>query len=59
MKSARARAIHAVVPLLACLAAHASGQQKLDRSVLPIPEPDYPYATELDVRNAKPRLASR
>jgi len=26
----------------------------LDRTVLPIPEPDYPHATELDVRNATP-----
>ncbi len=26
----------------------------LDRTVLPIPEPDYPHATELDARKATP-----
>jgi arylsulfatase len=30
-----------------------SAQQSLDRTVLPIPEPDYPPITELDARNAK------
>jgi hypothetical protein len=30
------------------------GPEMLDRSVLPIPEPQYPHSTVLDVRNATP-----
>ncbi len=44
------------IALAACLAAvPASAQQrdKLDRTVLPIPEPKYPPITELDARKAK------
>ncbi len=36
------------------LAGAAQAQQKLDRTVLPIPEPQPPVVTELDVRNIKP-----
>lgn len=35
------------------LALSASGKDKLDRTVLPIPEPDYPRSTVLDARDAK------
>ena len=42
------------VALLAGLVGLASTQEKLDRSVLPIPEPDRPTYSELDARNAKP-----
>jgi arylsulfatase len=31
-----------------------SATKKLDRTVLPIPEPNYPHSTVLDARNAKP-----
>ncbi|HXI31401.1 MAG TPA: sulfatase-like hydrolase/transferase, partial [Vicinamibacterales bacterium] len=34
--------------------APAAGSRPLDRTVLPIAEPDYPHATELDARNATP-----
>jgi arylsulfatase A-like enzyme len=34
--------------------AEAENNPKLDRTVLPIPEPTYPPSTTLDVRNAKP-----
>ncbi|MGH8854641.1 MAG: sulfatase-like hydrolase/transferase [Telluria sp.] len=46
----------ALIALAACLAAlPASAEQpgKLDRTVLPIPEPKYPTITELDARKAK------
>jgi arylsulfatase len=36
------------------LAAAASAQQRLDRTVLPIPEPVYPKITEVDARKVKP-----
>ena len=42
------------VALLAGLVGLASTQEKLDRSVLPIPEPDRPTYSELDARNTKP-----
>ncbi len=42
------------VALLAGLVGLASTQEKLDRSVLPIPEPDRLTYSELDARNAKP-----
>src|SRR5438874_1148549 len=32
---------------------HVVAAEDLDRTVLPIPEPQYPPITELDVRNAK------
>jgi len=53
VKSARSGLIWSVVLVLMSLPLQASAQQKLDRTVLPIPEPNYPLATELDVRNAK------
>ena len=53
MPTAFAKATLVLVALIIGPAAVASGQQRLDRSVLPIPEPNYPHATELDVRNAK------
>src|SRR3990172_3347037 len=53
MPTAFAKATLVLVALIIGPAAAASGQQKLDRSVLPIPEPNYPHATELDVRKAK------
>ena len=39
--------------MLACLISEASAVEQLDRTVLPIPEPDPPIYTELDVRNVK------
>lgn len=39
---------------LACLAVTACAAQKADRTVLPIPEPDYPRSTVLDARDATP-----
>ena len=39
---------------LACLAGVASAQEKLDRTVLPIQEPQRPTWSELDVRTAGP-----
>ena len=53
VKSARSRLICVVGLLFLGLATSAAAQQKLDRTILPIPEPNYPHATELDVRNAK------
>src|SRR5947199_10325665 len=59
MKTTRTRNL-ILVPLLAGLAitaASALGQSTdgLDRTVLPIREPQYPAITELDARNAKAR----
>src|SRR4051794_26636380 len=34
--------------------ASAQAEAKLNRTVLPIPEPDYPHSTVLDARDAKP-----
>ena len=31
----------------------AADEKKLDRTILPIPEPDYPHSTVLDARNDK------
>lgn len=36
------------------MAAQAGAQATLDRTMLPIPEPNYPHETELDARNATP-----
>lgn len=36
------------------LAGAAQAQEKLDRTILPVPEPKPPVVTELDVRNVKP-----
>src|SRR5680860_345195 len=33
---------------------YAAGEVQLDRTILPIHEPEYPRITELDVRNATP-----
>jgi arylsulfatase A-like enzyme len=49
--------IRIVVQALAlsiALAGTASAQTKLDRTVLPIPEPNYPHSTVLDARDATP-----
>jgi arylsulfatase len=43
-----------MLPLLASLAAPASAQAPLDRTVLPIAEPEPAPITELDARNVKP-----
>jgi len=45
-------AVIAVLALGAVFAATADAKTTLDRSVLPIPEPQYPHSTVLDVRNA-------
>jgi arylsulfatase len=42
------------VAVLASLIAHASAQEKLERTSLPIQEPARPTYSELDVRNVKP-----
>ena len=42
-----------VAYIFAMCAASATAQTGLDRTVLPIPEPQYPHITVLDVRNAK------
>ncbi len=49
------RALLAVLGVALALPAMAgvAGAKELDRTVLPIKEPDYPLATELDARNAK------
>ncbi len=52
MTHSTVKTICAVVPLLACLAGHASAQT-LDRTVLPIQEPPRPTYSELDVRNVE------
>jgi arylsulfatase A-like enzyme len=55
----------ALVAMAACTASQSAAPQSaaapatpaattLDRTVLPIPEPDYPHATELDARKATP-----
>src|SRR5947209_8131495 len=45
----------AVLPAPALVAAEEkAAPDKMDRTVLPIPEPKYPPITELDARNAKP-----
>jgi len=41
------------VALLAALSSGASAQEKLDRTVLPIPEPERPTYSELDVRKVE------
>ena len=41
-----------ILPLLA--AGPAQAQTELDRTVLPISEPQYPHSTVFDVRNATP-----
>ena len=54
MKHSILKTICTAVALLAGLVGLASTQEKLDRSVLPIPEPDRLTYSELDARNAKP-----
>ena len=44
----------ALLVVAGVLAAQAGAQTTLDRTVLPIPEPDYPHETELDARKATP-----
>ena len=55
-KSTYTATLTAVMALCAAaLAPHALAQSpKLDRTSLPIKEPDYPHSTVLDARNAKP-----
>ena len=43
-----------VLPIAAQQAAPAPVVLPADRTVLPLPEPDYPHSTVLDVRNATP-----
>jgi len=58
----RRKAWVAVTPALVCcclglsiaLVAPARAQTELDRTVLPIPEPNYPHSTVLDARDATP-----
>ncbi len=38
------------------MAAETGEKDTLDRTILPIPEPQYPHSTVLDVRNATPQL---
>src|SRR5512143_305505 len=42
------------IALMAAFAAAAAAQTAIDRTVLPVPEPQYPHSTVLDVRNATP-----
>ena len=42
------------IALMAACAVPATAQTAIDRTVLPIPEPQYPHSTVLDVRNATP-----
>lgn len=42
----------AIATLILCVGAPALAQQALDRTVLPIPEPNYPQITTLDARDA-------
>ena len=44
----------ALLVVAGAMAAQAGAQTTLDRTVLPIPEPDYPHETELDARKATP-----
>ena len=53
MKNSIVRATFSVALGTAC-AATAGAQTAPDRTTLPIAEPNYPYSTELDVRNATP-----
>ncbi len=54
MVSSISRAACVAAALMGGLAASGSAQEALDRTVLPIPEPNYPQITELDVRKATP-----
>src|SRR5512143_2885895 len=42
------------IALMAAFAAAAAAQTAIDRTVLPVPEPQYPHSTVLDARNATP-----
>jgi arylsulfatase len=53
MKNSTVRATLSVAMSTAC-AASAGAQATPDRTILPIPDPQYPYSTVLDVRNATP-----
>jgi arylsulfatase A-like enzyme len=53
MRHSISKAIFVTLALLASLAGVASAQEKLDRTVLPIQEPERPTYSELDVRNVK------
>ncbi len=44
----------ALLVVVCVMAAQAGAQTTLDRTMLPIPEPNYPHETELDARNATP-----
>ncbi len=54
MKHSSSKTICTAVALLVGLITAASAQENLDRTVLPIPEPERPTYSELDVRNVKP-----
>ena len=58
MRRSISKAIFMAVALLASSSGVASAQKKLDRTVLPIQEPERPTFSELDVRNveAPPRF---
>jgi arylsulfatase A-like enzyme len=51
MRDPRMQVIHVAAVLLLGLSASASAQQNVDRTVLPIREPERPTYSELDVRN--------
>ncbi len=53
MRNSIFKTICTAVVILASLAGLASAQEKLDRAVLPIQEPERPTFSELDVRNAE------
>ncbi len=44
----------ALLVVVCVMAAQAGAQTTLDRTMLPVPEPNYPHETELDARNATP-----
>lgn len=53
MKHSIIKTIFTTVFLLCCLSGIAYAKEKIDRTILPIPEPKRPTFSELDVRNAK------
>ncbi len=53
MNHANLKVIFSALALMANLAAAVSAQDNVDRTVLPIQEPERPTYAELDVRNAK------
>ena len=53
MKYSIFKTICMAVVLPICLVGCASTQEKSDRTVLPVPDPEFPKITELDARNAE------